>query len=102
MMRFLGRLRGSGTLVCGDETIGAADYDLDGYMTRPGEVVASGELRMPAADLQRSFGRRDLRLLTSDGKVFHLRFSGKPSDSRGDAAHVDVTEGLPPAKEWRH
>ena len=78
--KFLGRLRGNGTLVCGDETIGAADYDLDGYTTRPGEVVASGELRMPAADLQRSFGRRDLRLLTSDGKVFHLRFSGKPSD----------------------
>ena len=101
-MKFLGRLRGNGTLVCGDETIGAADYDLDGYMTRPGEVVASGELRMPAADLQRSFGRRDLRLLTSDGKVFHLRISGKPSDSHGDATHIDVTEGLPPAKEWRH
>src|SRR5204862_6776370 len=48
MMKFLGRLRGNGTLVCGDEQIGAADYDLDGFMTRPGEVVASGELRMSA------------------------------------------------------
>jgi hypothetical protein len=102
MMRFLGRLRGSGTLVCGDETIGPADYDLDGYTTRPGQVVASGELRMPAADLQRSHGRRDLRLLTFDGKVLHLRFSGKQSAPYGDAAHIDVTEGLPPASEWRH
>lgn len=102
MMRFLGRLHGNGTLVCGDETIGPADFDLDGFMTRPGEVVASGELRMPAADLQRAFGRRDLRLLTPNGQVFLLRFSGKQSDSRGDAAHIDVTEGLPPAKQWRH
>lgn len=102
MMRFLGRLHGHGTLVCGDETIGPADFDLDGFTTRPGEVVGSGELRMPATDLQRAFGRRDLRLLTSDGQVFLLRFSGKPSDSRGDAAHIDVTEGLPPAPEWKH
>jgi hypothetical protein len=54
MMKFLGRLRGNGTLICSDGQIGAADYDLDGYMTRPGEVVASGELRMPAADLRRA------------------------------------------------
>lgn len=101
-MKFLGRLRGSGTLVCGDETIGPAEYDLDGYTVRPGEVVASGELRMPASDLQRSFGRRDLRLLSSDGLVFHLRLSGKHSESHGDAAHIDVTDGLPPAKAWRH
>lgn len=101
-MKFLGRLRGNGTLVCGDETIGPAEYDLDGYTTRPGEVVASGELRMSATDLQRSHGRRDLRLLSSDGRVFHLRFSGKQSESDGDAAHIDVTDGLPDAKDWRH
>jgi hypothetical protein len=102
MMKFLGRLRGNGTLVSGDEQIGAADYDLDGFMTRPGEVVASGELRMSAADLRRVRGRHDLRLHTSDGRVFRLRLSGKQSDDGGDAAHVDVSEGLPPAKEWRH
>ncbi|MCW5733563.1 MAG: hypothetical protein KIS73_05530 [Enhydrobacter sp.] len=101
-MKFLGRLRGTGTLVSGDETIGPAEYDLDGYTTRPGEVVASGELRMPAVDLQRCFGQHDLRLLGSDGRVLHLRFSGKHSESHGDAAHIDVTDGLPPAKDWRH
>ncbi len=102
MMKFLGRLRGNGTLVCGDEQIGPADYDLDGFMTRPGEVVASGELRMPAAALQRARGRHDLRLHTADGRVLHLRFSGKQSDTGGDAVHIDVSEGLPSIKEWRH
>jgi hypothetical protein len=102
MMKFLGRLRGNGTLICSDGQIGAADYDLDGYMTRPGEVVASGELRMPAADLRRARGRHDLQLQTGDGRILRLRFSGKQSDHGGSAAHIDVTEGLPSAKEWRH
>ena len=52
--------------------------------------------------LQRVFGRHGLRLVTSDGQVLHLRFTGKQSDARGDAAHVDISEGLPPPKKWRH
>ena len=101
-MRFLGRMRGSGTLTCGDQTIGPADYELDGYMIRPGADDASGELRMASGELQRVFGRHGLRLVTSDGQVLHLRFTGKQSDARGDAAHVDISEGLPPPKKWRH
>jgi hypothetical protein len=44
-MRFLGRLHG--TLVCGEETIGPADFDLDGFKTRPGEVVAWANYACP-------------------------------------------------------
>jgi len=102
MMKFLGKLRGNGTLICGEGQIGAADYELDGYTTRPGEVVASGELRMPAAELRRAHGRHDLQLYTADGHVLRLRFSGRLSDNGGGAAHIDVTEGLPPAAKWRH
>jgi hypothetical protein len=100
-MRFLGKLRGEGTLVCDAATIGAATYEFDGYLIRPGEVAASGELRMPAADLNRAIGGREWLLHTAGGPVFRLRFTGKPSDAGRDAVHVDVTEGLPPVKQWR-
>lgn len=100
-MRFLGKLRGTGTLASADGTIGPADYELDGYMMRPGAVVASGELRMPSATLARAFDRHGLRLVTEDGRTLPLRFTGKPSDRGGDAAHVDISEGLPTETEWR-
>jgi hypothetical protein len=100
-MRFLGKLRGTGTLATADGTIGPADYELDGYVMRPGSVVASGELRMPPAALARAFDRRGLRLVTADGRTLPLRFTGKPSDRGGDAAHVDISEGLPTETEWR-
>jgi hypothetical protein len=100
-MRFLGKLRGTGTLASADGAIGPADYELDGYAMRPGAVVASGELRMPSAALARAFDRRGLRLVTADGRTLPLRFTGKPSDRGGDAAHIDISEGLPTETEWR-
>jgi hypothetical protein len=100
-MQFLGTLRGTGVLASGEETIGPADYDLDGYLQQ-GEVIASGELRMAAEGLSKAFGLRDLRLLTEDGRQLHLRFSAKLLDPDTDAAHVDVQTGLPPAEQWRH
>jgi hypothetical protein len=100
-MRFLGKLRGSGTLASADETIGPADYELDGYVIRPGAIVASGELRMPSSTLQRAFERRGLRLVTAEGRVLPVRFTGRPSDRGRDAVHVDISEGLPTEKEWR-
>jgi hypothetical protein len=100
-MRFLGKLRGTGTLASADGTIGPADYELDGYIMRPGAIVASGELRMPPAALARAFDRHGLRLVTADGRTLPLRFTGKPSDRGGDAAHVDISEGLPSETEWR-
>jgi hypothetical protein len=100
-MRFLGKIRGTGTLASTDGTIGPADYELDGYVMRPGAVVASGELRMPSATLAHAFNRHGLHLVIADGRTLPLRFTGKPSDRGGDAAHVDISEGLPTEAEWR-
>lgn len=100
-MRFLGKLRGSGTVANADGTIGAADYELDGYVMRPGAIVASGELRMASAALAQAHLGQGVRLMTADGRAFPLRFTGKPSDRGGEAAHVDISEGLPDEKEWR-
>ena len=38
-MRYLGALRGAGTLVGATGPFGRADYELDGYLMKPGEVV---------------------------------------------------------------
>jgi hypothetical protein len=102
-MRFLGKLSGTGALRCGEETLGRAEYELDGFVTHTGEVVASGELRMSAGFLDDAFGRNDLSLATDDGRVLKVRFSGKQQHRTAAlAAHVDVSgEGLPTVRQWR-
>lgn len=102
-MRYLGVMRGAGMLTDTEgQSYGRAEYDIDGFLTPAGEVVASGELRMTAEALSLAFGRTGLSLLTENGNRLSLRFSGKRPSVAADAAHVDVTEGLPPAKKWRH
>ncbi|HEY4161940.1 MAG TPA: hypothetical protein VGM59_02680 [Dongiaceae bacterium] len=101
-MRYLGGIRGAGTVRCGNEILARADYDLDGYLVKPGEVTGSGEIRVAPEALRRMFGRRDLKLQTEDGRCFGLRFSEKKLSVAGDAAHVDITDGLPAASEWRN
>jgi hypothetical protein len=100
-MRFLGKMRGSGTVAIADGTIGPADYELDGYVVRPGSIVAAGELRMASAALARALDRNDVRLTVADGGSFALRFTGRPSERGGDVAHIEISEGLPAEKEWR-
>jgi hypothetical protein len=100
-MRHLGVMRGAGTLDSSGEVIGRADFELDGYLVGPGEVVASGEIRMAADALTNAFGRRDLSLRTDDGRVLAIRFSGKRRGAPDTAAHADVHGGLPLEKEWR-
>ncbi len=100
-MRYLGALRGAGVLVGATGPLGRADYELDGYLVKPGEVVASGEIRMKSEELNEAFGRRDLSLRTEDGRVLELRFSGKRLSATSNAAHADVRSGLPDAKDWR-
>jgi hypothetical protein len=100
-MRHLGVLRGAGTLVSRGETVGRADYEFDGYLMRPGEVVASGEIRMAPGMLRDAYGRRDLSLQTDDGRVLGVRLSPRRQDSPDDAAHADVHDGLPAEKDWR-
>lgn len=100
-MQYLGVLRGSGLLVCGGEPMGRAEYDIDGFKTKPGEVVGSGEIRMLPAELDNAFGRTGLQLTTDDGRTFDVRFSGKRVDPSEGAAHADITAGLPPPKDWK-
>lgn len=101
-MHYLGALRGTGVLTCDEQTVGDVDYDFEGFVTKPGQVTGSGEIRMPPELLQQVFGQGNVRLLTGDGRKLDLRFSEKQLDPTSDAAHVDVTGGLPPAAEWRH
>jgi hypothetical protein len=100
-IRYLGVIRGSGVLSCGQETIGRVDYDIDGFLTRPGEVVASGEVRMSPPMLESVFGRTDLVLTTDDGRTLSVRFSGKRHDGTASAAHADISGALPLPNEWR-
>lgn len=101
-MYYLGGLRGAGILTCGDRTVARVDYEFDGFLTRPGQVTGCGEVRMSPEALRKVFGRKDLRLLTDDGRTLTLRFSEKLLHPTSDAAHVDVTGGLPLVSEWRH
>jgi hypothetical protein len=100
-MQYLGVMRGGGMLAGGDEPIGRAEYDIDGFINKPGEVVGSGEIRMSSEALNHAFGRLDLRLTTDDGRVLSVRFSGKRGDPASEAAHADFTGDLPPAAKWR-
>jgi hypothetical protein len=101
-MQYLGALRGAGTLVdAGGAELGRADYELDAYLMRPGEVVASGEIRMDPEALNAAFGRRDLSLQTDDGRTLGVRFSGKRLSRSSDLAHADIQGGLPDATAWR-
>jgi hypothetical protein len=100
-MRHLGVLRGSGTLSCGGVPLGAASYEIDGYCTKPGEVIGSGEICMTPDELANAVGRRDLELTTDDGRILALRFSGSRHDARRGAAHADIVGGLPAEDDWR-
>ena len=82
-MKYLGAMRGSGTLVSADEALGAASYEIDGYQMKPGEVVASGELRMAARDLARAFGLRHLQLRTDDGRASRVPLDERAPPARG-------------------
>ena len=63
-IQFLGRLSGAGTLTCDSETMGRATFEIDGFRTRTGEIVGSGEVRMTPEELDRAFGRTNLTLTT--------------------------------------
>jgi hypothetical protein len=99
-MRYLGALRGGGQLSTPEESLGRADYEIDGYLLKPGEVVASGEIRMTPEDLVRAFGQRNLRLLSDDGRLFSIRFSGKKLSPASTAAHADFSGDLPIESAW--
>jgi hypothetical protein len=100
-MQYLGALRGAGMLIGGAGPLGRVDYELDAYLVRPGEVVASGEIRMDPDELKEAFGRSDLSLQTDDGRTLGVRFSGKRLTQTSNVAHADIRGGLPDAGDWR-
>lgn len=100
-MQHLGRIHGTGVLKSGGKALARADYDFDGFLRKPAEVIGSGEIRMPSDKLRQTFGRVDLQLLTDDGRLLSLRFSEKELPEASDAAHVDVAGDLPSRSEWR-
>ena len=101
-MHYLGGLHGAGILKAGDKTLARADFDFDGYLMKPGQVTSCGEIRMAPEALREVFGRKDLRLLTDDGRLLSIQFSEKRLRAASNVAHVNVAGDLPIASEWRH
>jgi hypothetical protein len=102
-MHYLGRISGYGVLQCNGEHIAGASYDFDGFFKKLVGVTCCGEIQVSAAILKGVFGRRDVQLLTDDGRLLDLTFSGKALLLSSDVAHVDVTGDLPTMPgSWRH
>ncbi len=101
-MRYLGGVTGDGMLKCQEEEIGRASYDFDFY-AKPVGMQTCGEIRLAANVLERIFGRRDLQLLTDDGRLLDLTFSEKKLLPRSEVAHVDVSGEVPSSPQnWHH
>jgi hypothetical protein len=96
---YLGGISGTGTLKCDGEVITRASYDFDGFFTKRLGVTSSGEIHLSAAILQEVFGRKQVQILTDDGRLLDLRFSEKTLSPTSEGAHVDVTGELPP--DWQ-
>jgi hypothetical protein len=80
-----------------------ASYDFDGFFRQPIGVTCCGEIQLSAAILKDVFGRRDVQLLTDEGRLLDLVFSETALLSASDVAHVDVTGELPAtAQSWRN
>lgn len=105
-MRYIGGISGVGTLKCDGEEVARVSYEFDGFYTEATGITRSGELRVSADALKSVFGRKDVQLLTDDGRIFDLTFSEKTLRPATDIAHVDATddEAVPAASrsKWRH
>jgi hypothetical protein len=102
-MRYLGRLSGTGVVTLNGTAVARASYDFDGYMQHSFGITCSGEIRLSADALESVFRRRGVQLLTDEGRLLDLRFSGGRLPAAGAAAHVDVTGQLPPTPQsWHH
>ena len=98
-MQYLGRIWGAGVLTWDGEENVRASYDFEGFFKKPAGMTSCGEIRTTPAALKRMFGRKDVQLLTDDGRLLRLEFSDKKLTPTGDSAHVDVTGQLPALQE---
>ena len=102
-MQYLGRIAGEGVLTRNGEAVTRVAYDFEGYSRPGGQLMSSGEIEEPAADLQSVFGRPGVELLTDDGRLLDLKFSQKALGARSGVALVEVSGDLPKSREnWRH
>jgi hypothetical protein len=99
-LRYLGGLSGHGAIVLDGQEITPASFEFDGYFRAAAGVTGSGEIRLPAGVLKDLFGRKDLQLLTDQGRLLDLSFSDVKHPPAGDVAHVDVTGKMAPG-DWR-
>jgi hypothetical protein len=93
-MRYVGGLIGGGVLKCNGEVVARASYDFDGFFDKTIGLTSCGEIRASPAALKGVFGRKNVQLLTDDGQLLGLRFSGKALPPASSIAHVDVTGAL--------
>lgn len=100
-MRYLGEFSGAGMLKCDGEEVVRTTYELELFHDERAGLSSSGEIRLSATVLEALFGRPNIQLLTDDGHLLDLRFSGKTLPSASEFAHVDVTGELP-AVPQRH
>ena len=62
----------------------------------------AGHLWLPGlAERLATLDAAGLRLVTAEGRIMPLRFTGKASDCNGQIAHVDIHQGLPAEAAWR-
>ncbi len=102
-MQYLGRLFGEGVMTRDGEAISRVAYEFEGFARPGGQIMSSGEIEAPVADLHSVFGRPGVQLLTDDGRVFDLKFSQKALAAHCGVALVEVSGDLPKSKEkWGH
>lgn len=90
-MKYLGSLSGTGTITCNGKTVGRASYRFDRFFQPPNNTTSSGEIELTPLALEEIFGRKDVRLMTDDGRLLALHFSEKNLPAASSAAHVEVT-----------
>lgn len=99
-MRYLGGFSGAGLLTCEGEEIERATYELDLFFEKQKGLTGNGEIRLSVVALENIFDRQNVQILTDEGHLLDVRFSGKTPDS--GIAHADVTGDLKAAAREAH
>lgn len=94
-MRYLRGISGSGMLMSSGRQIARATYDFDCYFNNQRGTSCSGQIQSETPILKDVLGRRDIQLLTDDGRRLDITFSAKELSATSRVAHVDVTGDLP-------
>jgi hypothetical protein len=89
-LRYLGGLSGRGDVIHNGRKLAQATFDLDGYDRAAAGVSGCGEIRLRAEALKSLFGRRDLQLVTEQGKVFDFIFSNTTLPAESCVAPIDL------------